>query len=163
MSESKQKSFAETLLKNTGRGLTAQNDDTETASTKERQHAAQAFGLRIKFKDGRRTQGFSWAHYGGSEWADEGDHETITLIFGISVLTVVGFNLSVLIRSIDEGQLKAIRELSSVQADALRNQNPDNEPIIIRVQCDPPFKDIVKAMKGEDEHETGHVGKLQRR
>jgi hypothetical protein len=161
MPEAKQKSFAEEVFRKTGRGVP--DDDTEKAATKERQHAAQAFGLRVKFKDGRHTQGFAWSHFAGYEWADEGEQERLTLLFGPRALTLEGFNLSVLIRSIDEGQLKGIKELSHAQAELLRIENPENEPIIVRVVSDPPFKDIVKEIKGEDDDEVGHARKLRGR
>jgi hypothetical protein len=161
MPETKQKSFAETLLKNTARGIP--DEDTEKLAIKERQHAAQAFGLRVKFKDGRHTQGFAWSHFAGYEWRDDGEHETITLLFGPRALTIEGFNLSVLIRSIDEGQLKGIKELNSAQVETMRHSNPDDEPIIVRVVSDPPFKDIVKEIRGEDEHDNGFTGKIRGR
>jgi|HubBroStandDraft_4_1064222.scaffolds.fasta_scaffold877054_1 hypothetical protein len=161
MPDARQKSFAESLLKNTARGLP--DDDTEKAAIKERQHAAQAFGLRVKFKDGRHTQGFAWSHYAGYEWADEGDQEKLTLLFGARALTIEGFNLSVLIRSIDEGQLKGIKELNHAQAEVMRIENSENEPIIIRVVSDPPFQEIVKEIKGEEEDEVGHARKLRGR
>jgi hypothetical protein len=158
MPDARQKSFAESLLKNTARGVP--DEDTEKLATKERQHAAQAFGLRVKFKDGRHTQGFAWSHYAGYEWADSGEYETLTLLFGARALTIEGLNLSVLIRSIDEGQLKGIKELNHAQAEMMRANNPDDEPIIIRVVSDPPFKDIVKEIKGEQDDEFGHARKV---
>ena len=53
MPELKTKSFAESLLRNTARG--AVQEESEKVSTSERQQTAQAFGLRVKFKDGIRV------------------------------------------------------------------------------------------------------------
>ena len=58
--------------------------DEEKSFTKERQHTAQAFTLHVEWKDGRRTEGFAWAHYLGYRWADEG--ETEKLISGSALL-----------------------------------------------------------------------------
>ena len=65
MPETKNKSFAEEFLKNTVRG----DADSERSFTAERQLTAQAFNLHVEYRDGRRSEGFAWSHYGGNTGA----------------------------------------------------------------------------------------------
>jgi hypothetical protein len=65
MPETKSKSFAETLLREPGRGVPIAPEEAREGATRERQHAAQALVLRLMFKDGRRAPGLPWALFGG--------------------------------------------------------------------------------------------------
>src|ERR1035438_10286466 len=161
MPDTKQKSFAETLLKKTARG--GQGDDPEKTFTSERQHTAQAFNLHVESKDGRRTEGFAWSHYVGYKWTDDGDHERLVVVFGMRAVEIEGHNLGVLVSEIREGQLNSIRELASGQAQLLQQGNPDNQPIITGVKTFPDFEEVLKDIKGDDEHETGHAGRVRGR
>jgi hypothetical protein len=162
MPETKQKSFAESLLRNTVRGDAG--DDTERTFTAERQLTAQAFNLHVEYRDGRRSEGFAWSHYGGNQWSDDGSHETLVVMFGARAVEIEGHNLGVLVSKIREGQLNGIRELSGAQALSLQESNPDNQPIITAVRSYPDFAELLKELKGgDDEHEAGHAGRVRGR
>ena len=162
MPETKQKSFAEALLKNTPRDMPAQDDDAAKSYTSERQHAAQAFNLHVERRDGRRTEGFAWSHYAGYQWTDEGSHERLVGVFGMRAVEIEGHHLGALVSEIREGQLNGIRELAGGKAMLLAQANPDNDPVITSVKSYPEFEEILKGIKGEDERETGHAGRLRR-
>src|ERR1017187_3546839 len=134
----------------------------EKSFTSERQHTAQAFNLHVERKDGRRTEGFAWSHYAGYQWTDEGGHERLVVVFGMRAVEIEGHNLGVLVAEIREGQLNSIRELASGQAQLLEQGNPDNQPIITSVKSYPDFEEALKGIKGEDEREPGHAGKIRR-
>jgi len=135
--------------------------DELTSFTSERQHTAQSFNLHVDRKDGRRAEGFAWSHYETYQWTDEGSHERLVVVFGRRALEILGHNLGVLVNEIREGQLNGIRELASGQAQLLEQGNPDNQPIIKSVWSYPDFEEVLKELKGEEEHETGHAGRVR--
>jgi len=137
--------------------------DEEKAFTAERQHTAQAFNLHIERRDGRQTEGFAWSHYVGYQWTDKGEHEKLVVVFGMRAVEIEGHNLGVLVAEIREGHLNGVRELASGQAQLLQQMNPDNQPVISSVKTYPDFEDILKGIKGEDEHEAGHAGRIRGR
>jgi hypothetical protein len=139
--------FAKRLLRGTP-ATTETHEEGDKGFTSEPQAAAQAFGLRVRFKDGRRALGFSWAMYAGYEWTDDGSKERLVLLFGMRALTVEGYNLKRLVHEIDEGQLRSMRENSSSEVIKKRDGNPGDEPIITRMEAEPPFEDILNAIKG---------------
>jgi hypothetical protein len=143
--------------------LETKEPDEEKTFTSERQHTAQAFNLHVERRDGRRSEGFAWSHYAGYQWTDEGSHERLVVVFGMRAVEIEGHNLGVLVAEIREGQLNSIRELASGQAQLLQQGNPDNQPVITSVKTYPDFTDILKEIKGEDEREAGHAGKLRGR
>jgi hypothetical protein len=138
--------------------------ETEAESksfTSERQHTAQAFNLHVERRDGRRAEGFSWSHYAGYQWTDDGDHERLIVIFGGRALEIEGHNLGVLVAEIREGQLNSIREMTTGHVQLLE-QGQDNEPVISSVKMYPDFEEILKEIKGEDDRETRHTRRLER-
>lgn len=149
------KGFAEKLLE---RGVSALGPSDDEARTKARQ--LNAFGLGIRFKDGRSGEGFSWADYRGYRWEDLGENERVIVIFGARVLIVLGYNLDVLVRDIEHGQLAAIREHSSRQVTQLRNENPNNEPIIVSIETAPRFEEIVREIQGENDDKHNHARRV---
>lgn len=154
------KSFAEKLLR---KAADRSPEDDGRSFTSERQHTAQAFNLHVERKDGRRTEGFAWSHYMGYQWTDMGSQERLVVIFGTRAVEIEGHNLGGLVNEIREGQLNGIRELASGQAQLLEQGNPDNQPIIKSVRSYPDFEEVLKELKGEEEHETGHAGRVRRR
>jgi hypothetical protein len=165
MPETKQKSFAAELLKNSGRVSGMPDSDPDKDARRRHTSAgtgAQAFSLRADFKDGRKKRGTAWSHFSDYEWSDEGDKEKLVILFGTRVVTIEGFNLMVLVREIDEGRLKTFEEL--VSSEALRLQAaPDAGAVVVSVYVFPKFEDLVKEIKGEtEEHETGHAGRIRR-
>src|ERR1700680_4894704 len=92
------KSFAESILQG-AEGAGVEEDDPRKGYTKEWQPAAQAFSLRLWFKDGRRCEGLPWGLYFGAGWHDgaSGKPERLTLTFGTRAVTVEGYNLKRLI------------------------------------------------------------------
>jgi hypothetical protein len=116
----------------------------------------QAFCLRADFKDGRKRRATAWSHFSDYEWSDEGDRETLTIIFGMRIVTIEGHRLNVFVRAIDEGKLKTFEELISAEALALQ-QNPDEEPIVMSVDIYPTFKNLIEEIKGEEKggHDNG--------
>lgn len=162
MPEPKEKSFAAALMRDTVRG--GQGEDAERSFTAERQLTAQAFNLQVEYRDGRRSEGFAWSHYGNNHWSDDGSHETLVIMFGARAVEIEGHNLGVLVAKIREGQLNGIRELSGAQALSLQQANPDNQPIITAVRSYPDFAELLKELKGEqDEPQSGHAGRVRGR
>jgi hypothetical protein len=138
-------------------------EDEAKSFSSERQHTAQAFNLHVERRDGRNAEGFAWSHYAGYRWTDEGEHERLVVIFGMRAVEILGHNLGKLVTEIRDGQLNAVRELATRQATLLEHTNPDNEPIITSVKTYPDFEQILKQIKGEEEeHETGHAGRVRR-
>ena len=157
MAETKSK-FLKDLIEKKGSGA-----EEPKSFTSERQHTAQAFNLHVERRDGRRSEGFAWSHYAGYLWTDEGAHERLVVVFGSRAVEIEGHHLGVLVDDIREGQLNGIRELTTGQGTLLGRDNPDNEPVVTRVTIYPDFEEILKEIKGEDEHETGHAGRIRGR
>jgi len=151
------KSFAEALLDGKATKTTDEaQDDPAKGFTKEWQHAAQAFSLRLWFKDGRRSEGLPWTLYSGDDWQDgeAGKPERLTLTFGTRVVMVEGYNLKRLVEQVDEGHLKSIREHDSKEVALIRNERPSDpaevKAAITKVVVEPPFEELVSAIrKGE--------------
>jgi hypothetical protein len=150
------KSFAEALLKKGTEVTDASEDDPQKGFTKEWQPAAQAFSLRLWFKDGRHSQGLPWALYSGDEWHDDaaGRPELLTLAFGTRVVVVQGYNLRRLVEQIDQGHLKSIREHDSKEVALIRSEQPSDpveiKPAIVGITVEPPFEELVSVIrKGE--------------
>jgi hypothetical protein len=129
--------------------------------TSERQQTAQAFNLHVDRRDGRHSEGFAWSHYVGYQWTDEGDHETLVVLFGTRAVEIEGHNLSTLVNEIREGQLNGIKELVTAQA-ALKQANADTGAIISSIKTYPDFEDLLKEIKGDD-REAGHAGRVRGR
>jgi hypothetical protein len=135
----------------------------EKSFTKERQHTAQAFTLHVEWRDGRRTEGFAWAHYLGYGWTDDGHIEKVSLIFGDRVIEIEGHNLGKLVDEIREGKLSSVREMNSSRQMMLSHANPAEEPVIASIRSYPELDDILKQIKGEDDHDQGgHARRIQR-
>jgi hypothetical protein len=130
--------------------------------TSERQHTAQAFTLHVDWVDGRRSEGFAWAHYSGYCWLDNSDTEKIILLFGPRALEIEGHNLGVLVAEIRDGQLNSIREMPTVQQKLLGQSNEENQPIISAVRAYPGIEEILKQIKGDDDDQTRHTRRLER-
>jgi len=137
--------------------------EEDKAFTKERQHTAQAFTLHVESKDGRRSEGFAWAHYLGYRWEDNGDSEKLILIFGDRAVEIEGHNLGPLVDEIRECKLNSIREMPTARQMLLRNANPDGEPIISAIRSYPDVEEMLKDIKGEDDHDkAGYARRVQR-
>lgn len=136
--------------------------DGQKAFTSERQHTAQAFTLHVEWKDGRKTEGFAWAHYLGYRWTDNGETEKLVLVFGERAIEIEGHNLGLLVDDIREGKLNSIKELSSSKQMLLK-ANPTGEPVISAIRSFPDLDEILMDIKGEKHgNKAGHAGKLQR-
>lgn len=162
MLEAKQKSFAETVMARGARGVDDRDDqEAQSASTRERQGNSEAFSLEVKFKDGRRKQTFPWALYGGHEWSDEGGMECLTVLFGLRVLILRGYNFETLNRDLNLGKLTSIRQHNSHQVQLLRHENAESVPVIVEIEAYPNYRQIVAEMKGE-EYDAGKSGQVAR-
>jgi hypothetical protein len=136
--------------------------DEEKVFTKERQHTAQAFTLHVEWIDGRRTEGFAWAHYLGYRWVDHGESEKLILIFGERAVEIEGRNLGPLVEEIREGKLNSVREIPTSKQMLLGNSNPAGEPIISAIRSFPDVDEILMEIKGEKRAKGGHAGQFQR-
>ena len=135
-----------------------EDHDPLPSSSSEWQTSAQAFNLHVEHLDGRRTEGFAWAHYVGYEWTDDGDHETLALLFGARAIEIVGVELRGLVEDIRRGHPNTIRELPSSKRKQLEEMNPEKTAIIASIRTYPELGEILKELKGEkDEHETRHA------
>jgi hypothetical protein len=129
-----------------------------TSSSSERQLTAQAFNLHIEHLDGRVSEGFAWSHYAGYRWTDDGEHETLVLVFGPRAVEITGLNLRSLVAKVRDGQLNSIRELPTSQRKQLEQMNPDNQAIIASIRTFPDFDEVLREIKGEqDEQPTRHA------
>jgi hypothetical protein len=135
-----------------------EDHDVVPSSSSERQLAAQAFNLHIDHLDGRVSEGLAWSLYAGYRWTDDGDHETLMLIFGPRAVEITGLNLRGLVAKIREGQLTGVRELPTSQRKQLEQMNPDNQAIIASIKTFPDFDEVLREIKGEqDEQPTRHT------
>jgi hypothetical protein len=135
-----------------------EGQDWPKSSARERQLTAQAINLHVDFIDGRRAEGFAWAHYVGYEWQDESGEERLTVLFGPRAVEIFGKNLGALIDDIREGRLNRIRELPGARRKQLEADNPDNEPVIRAIKVYPDFRAMLEEIKGEyDEQHTRHA------
>jgi hypothetical protein len=151
----KKPSFAESLLK--GPQVTdSGEDDPQKGYTKEWQPAAQAFSLRVWFKDGHHCESLPWTLYSGDEWngSDSDKAEHLSLLFGTRVVTVEGYNLRRLVEQIDQGHLKSIREHDSKEVALIRDEKPADpveiKPAIVRITVEPPFEEFARSMNEGD-------------
>lgn len=152
----KKPSFAESLLK--GSQVTdSGEEDPQKGYTKEWQPAAQAFSLRLWFKDGHHCESLSWTLYSSDEWrgSNSDKPECLKILFGTRVVTVEGYNLKRLVEQIDQGHLKSIREHDSKEVALIRSEKPADpveiKPAIVRIEIDPPFEEFARAMKEGDQ------------
>ena len=152
----------ETKSRTVQRILEQSTASEEKAFTSERQHTAQAFNLHVERRDGRQAEGVGWSHYFTYKWSDEGDHERLAIIFGPRAIEIEGHNLGALVGEIREGKLNGIKELISGQVMLLEHSNPDNAPVISSAKFYPDFEEILKEIKGDQEHETRHTRRLER-
>ena len=132
------------------------------ASDKEWQKVP-AFSLRVELSHGRGVEGFAWAHYAGYQWSDAGEKEKLTLVFGPRALVLTGYNLRSLLREIDDGRRRTIRQVSDSEAKLAINEGEKDKALVTEIACLPAFDEIVNEIKGEDHgHKGGHAGRLQR-
>lgn len=164
MPEAKQRNFAETVMARTARNVVDEQEGTDPSdsATRERQGNSDAFSLEVKFKDGRRKQTFPWALYAGHEWTDEEGMECLTVLFGMRVLIIRGYNFELLNRDLAMGKLTSIRQHNSHQVQLLTNENAENIPVIVEVEAYPNYRQIVAELKGDNERDTGKSGKTAR-
>jgi hypothetical protein len=151
----KKPSFAESLLKGS-QATDSGEEDPQKGYTKEWQPAAQAFNLRVWFKDGHHCESLPWTLYSGDEWqgSNSDKAERLSLLFGTRVVTVEGYNLKRLAEQIDQGHLKSIREHDSKEVALIRAEKPtdpvDIKPAIVRIEVEPSFEEFARAMKEGD-------------
>jgi hypothetical protein len=136
----------------------AEADEDEAGLTREHQTNAQAFSLSVVFKDRRRRQSFPWSMYGGHEWTDDGDVETIVALFGERGCVVRGYRFEALDRDLSLGKRASIREHTKAQVESML-AGEGEEPIIMSIETFPPFPMLVNSIKGEsDENGNEHRG-----
>ena len=141
--------------------------DSARGPSHERAFAAQATNLRVWNKDGRLAAGLSWASYVTDEWYDEGAAEKLTLVFASRYVVLWGHHLLTLVRQMDEGRLKNVAEVDGLKAEELRIENAgirdENKktPIVTRVEVGPHIKELVGALKGEEEDETRYPRRVK--
>lgn len=138
----------EFLRKFAARDAEAQED--EAGPTREHQTNAQAFALSVVFKDRRRGQTFPWSMYGGHEWTDDGDIETIAVLFGERACIVRGYRLTSLDRDLSLGKRASIREHTKAQVESMLAAEGE-EPIILQVETFPLFSELLDSLKGEEQ------------
>jgi hypothetical protein len=130
--------------------LTGKKEEAEAALTRERQINAQSFSLSVAWKNPRRRQSFPWSMYGGHEWTDDGDMETIAVIFGERGCIVRGYRFAVLDHDLKMGKCSSIREHTKAQVETMLASEGE-EPIIVSIETFPPFPELVASIKGEEE------------
>jgi hypothetical protein len=145
---------SELLRKFAPKDAEAQQD--EAGLTREHQTNVQAFALSVVFKDHRRRQTFPWSMYGGHEWTDDGEIETIAVLFGERGCVVRGYRFATLDRDLSLGKRASIREHTKAQVESMLASEGD-EPIILAVETFPPFPELLASLKGEEQHENGHA------
>jgi hypothetical protein len=147
-------------------GKEAERDEQVSGFTKERQHTAQAFVLHVDYRDGLSGEGVAWSHFGRYHWRDLGTHERLRIIFGgMCGMEIEGHNLQSLVTEVRSGQLNGIREMLSGQV-MLGKQESASEAIINSVRAYPNFDALFEELKKEgqeEEHESGHAGRVRGR
>lgn len=145
------RSFAESLRRqDAGRD----GDDAEARAGFLRERpTAQAFSLRLRFKDGRSAQGLPWALFAGYDWSDAGRNERLTLMFTARVVDIEGQYLWRLVEEIDDGQLKAVQEHNAAEIALLRSENADQrpghqKPVIVSIAISPSFEECSRELRG---------------
>jgi hypothetical protein len=149
----------ELLRKLTVRNAAPQED--EDGLTREHQTNVQAFSLTVVFKDRRRREAFPWSMYGGHDWTDDGDIETIAVLFGERGCIVRGYRFAALDRDLSLGKRASIREHTKAQVESMLAVEAD-EPIILSVETFPPFPQLLAEIKGEDDNENRPARHAQR-
>ncbi len=161
MLEPKERSFASKLLGD------ADTQDTARGPISERGVGAQANILRVWEKTGRLAAGLSWASYVTDQWQDGDGAEKLTLIFASRYVVLWGQHLLSLVRQIDEGRLKSINEVDGLRALEINAENASirdegkKAAIVTRFELGPKIEDLVTALKGEGEDETGYVRRVK--
>ncbi len=133
--------------------------DSDTAYTKERQHTAQAATIHIEWKDGRRSDNFSWGHFVRANWRDMGENERIVMLFSDGAIEIEGHNLKPIEEEIREYKLNSIREMATAKQ-MLLNANPTGEPVISAIRAYPDVDEILREIKGEKRDQAGHAGRI---
>lgn len=90
--------------------------------------------------------------YGGHEWTDDGDIETLAVLFGERGCIVRGYRFASLDRDLSLGKRASIREHTKAQVESMLAEEGD-EPIIVSVETFPGFPELLVSLKGEEEHE----------
>lgn len=84
-------------------------------------------------------------------------------MFGPRALVLTGYNLRSLLREIDDGRRRTIRQLSESEAKLAIHEGEKDKPLVTEIACLPAFDEIVNEIKGEDDHgKGGHAGRLRR-
>jgi hypothetical protein len=133
-------------------------DDNKGRLTREHQTNVQAFSLTVLFKDRRRRETFPWSMYGGHKWTDDGDVETITVLFGERGCIVRGYRFDDLDRELSLGKRASISEhtkaqVQSMLAEEAKEAKEAMEAVILSVETFPAFPQLVAEIKGDDEDE----------
>jgi hypothetical protein len=132
-------------------------EDETKPFTSERQLSAQAFNFHVERRDGRHAEGFGWSHYVTYRWMDEGEQESLVVVFSTRAVEILGHNLLVLVDEIRKGQLNGIHELATAKA-ALMQSSGDSGPVIASVKTYPDFEEILKEIKGEEDRSEARGG-----
>ena len=87
--------------------------------------------------------------YGGHEWTDDGDIETIAAIFGERGCIVRGYRFATLDRDLSLGKRASIREHTKAQVEAMLAAEGDEPDHRLRWKSSPPFRNCLASLKGE--------------
>ncbi|MGA7081388.1 MAG: hypothetical protein WBQ43_05060 [Terriglobales bacterium] len=127
--------------------------DGESGQTREHQPNVQSFSLSVIWKNPRRRESFPWSMYGGHEWTDDGDMESIGILFGERGCVVRGYRFTKLEHEVTLGKRVSIREHTKAQVESMLSEEGD-EPIIVSIETFPPFRLLLASVKGDDEDEN---------
>jgi len=139
-------------LKFAANNAEAHEDEAAEGMSREYQANVQAFALTLIYKDQRRRKTFPWSIYGGHDWFDDGDMETIVARFGEGGLAVRGYRFALLERDLDLGRRSSIREHTTAQVESMLATDGD-EPIIVSIETFADFEAMPASLKG-DSHEN---------
>jgi hypothetical protein len=138
------------------------------------------FCLSLRSKNGRDLEGPPWSLFTWHRWMDDGGPaEKLVLLFSVGGVYVEGLYMKRQVEALlEEGKLKRIQEHDEAEIEAIRSHNLDKrkpeekEPTVLRIFVTPDLETrlrsdehlavIAEAMKGEEDDEAGHAGRIKR-
>jgi hypothetical protein len=129
-----------------------EESDVRNSIGRYRGQTQRAFGLQFRFRDGRRSQGLSWAWYQGNDLMQGSESESLVLLFTHFAIEIFGQDLEVIIYALEEQDMKWLQELGTAEADKRVDMNrslPMNErqPAIRKITIFPTIREAAKRLE----------------
>lgn len=121
-----------------------------------RQQTYRAYALQVKFKDGRRSEGFAWAWFNFYQFETSPEEDVLTLLFTHRAVILKGFFLHLLLPKIEDENLHTLQELTDREAFMQVKENErvpvDQQlPAITSAETVPNFNDLIQNLTMKEE------------